>query len=128
MRPMFRSRLLQQPRYSGTSFRHWPSQFSRSPGTLKSLYFFEPLVILDGQLYEAYLNLKNELNVKKITHIPICFGYVSVAYRHADEFSNYYVELVTLDYLANLIHNKDIWLDGIASTISHNIQNLSKHK
>lgn len=98
----------------------------RETSTFKSLFLFEPLVILDGQLYEAYLDSNNKLAVKRIHHIPVCFGYVSLSYKHADEFSDYYVEIVTLDELANLVHKKDIWLDGIAKSISGNTEKQTK--
>ena len=88
-----------------------------------SLVLLEPLIILDGQLFEAYLDSKNNLIVKSIKYIPMCFGYLSVAYRHAEHFGNYIVEAVTLDALSSFVSKKNRWLNGIKKTL---VNNLSK--
>ena len=86
-----------------------------------SLVILEPMIILDGQLYEAYLNVEKKLIVKKVNHIPVCFGYISLAYKHAEYFSNYIVEIVTVDALSRLVSKKRRWLEGIKEEIAKNI-------
>lgn len=87
----------------------------------RSVTFIEPVVILDGLLYEAYLNKDNEFIVNKISHIPVCFGYLSPAYSRSDYYGNYLVEVVTMDALSDLISKKMRWLNAMKRTIVKNI-------
>ncbi len=96
------------------------AKHSKPEPDVYSLDLFEPLVVLDGPLYEAYLDAEKNLTVAPVRHIPICFGYVSSAYKHAKGFGSYMVEVVTLEALPDLLARKDKWLDGLAITISQN--------
>lgn len=89
----------------------------------RDLTLVEPLVIVDGKLYEAYLDRTDKLVVSRVNHIPVCFGYLSPEYRHADFFGEYIVEIVTMDGISDLISNKMKWLHSIKRTI---VNNLSK--
>ena len=75
--------------------------------------FIDPIVVLDGLLYEYYLGHKNELELKEINHIPVSFGYISPAYKRYD----YLVDIVTLDELPNLLIKKRKWLEDIKCSI-----------
>ena len=75
--------------------------------------FVEPVVILDGLLYEAYLNDRAELELNEIGHIPVSFGYISSGYVHY----TYLVDVVTVRELANLVSSKEKWIAGIRDTI-----------
>jgi hypothetical protein len=44
-----------------------------------------------------------------------------MAYRHAEEFGNYIVEIVTIDELSKFISKKNRWLEGLKNIIAHNI-------
>lgn len=87
----------------------------------RDLTLVEPIVIVDGKLYEAYLGRTDKLIVSRVNHIPVCFGYLSPEYRHADFFGEYIVEIVTMDGLSDLISNKIKWLHSIKRTIVNNI-------
>ncbi len=87
------------------------------------LALFEPIIILDGQLFEAYLNSNNKTILKKINHIPICFGYISPQYKYAEWFGNYVVEITTLEELPKLLKSKKQWLEGIKNIMVQNINN-----
>jgi hypothetical protein len=87
----------------------------------RQLWLIEPMVILDGLLYEAYLDRHNRLVTDRVNHIPVCFGYVSPQYRRAEFSVEYVVEIVTMDALHELISKKMKWLDGIKRTIVNNI-------
>ena len=75
--------------------------------------FIDPIIVLDGLLYEAYLNQKNGLELKESGHIPVSFGYISPAYKRYD----YLVDIVTLDELPNLLIKKRKWLENIKRSI-----------
>lgn len=78
-----------------------------------SINFVDPIIVLDGLLYEAYLNQKNELEIKETSHIPVSFGYISPAYKRHD----YLVDVVTLDELPNLLTKKRKWLENIKCSV-----------
>ena len=78
-----------------------------------SINFIDPIIVFDGLLYEAYLNQKNELELKESSHIPVSFGYISPAYKRYD----YLVDIVTLDELPNLLIKKRKWLEDIKCSI-----------
>jgi hypothetical protein len=85
------------------------------------LWLIEPMVILDGLLYEAYLDRHNRLVIDRVNHIPVCFGYVSPQYRRAEFSVGYVVEIVTMDALPELISKKMKWLESMKRTIVSNI-------
>jgi len=87
----------------------------------RQLWLIEPMVILDGLLYETYLDKYNKLVTDRVNHIPVCFGYVSPQYRRAEFSVEYVVEIVTMDTLHELIPKKMKWLDSIKRTIVNNI-------
>jgi hypothetical protein len=87
----------------------------------RHLVFFEPIIILDGLLYETYLDRHNKLVTHRVNHIPVCFGYVSPKYSSGEFSPNYVVEIVTMDSLPKLISKKMEWLNSIKGTIVNNI-------
>lgn len=91
----------------------------------RQLWLIEPIVILDGLLYEAYLDRHNKLVTDRVNHIPVCFGYVSPQYRRAEFSIAYVVEIVTMDALHELILKKVKWLESIKRTI---VSNISKRE
>jgi hypothetical protein len=79
----------------------------------KSIEFFEPVIILSGAMYEAYLNIKNELELNEINHIPVLFNRISPKYyRH-----NYIIDVVTIKELPNLLTSKEKWINLIKENI-----------
>jgi len=79
--------------------------------------FVDPIIVLDGLLYEAYLNQKNKLELEETTHIPVSLGYISPAYKRQD----YLVDIVTLNELPNLLIKKRKWLEDIKCSIYEEI-------
>jgi hypothetical protein len=94
----------------------------------RDLTLVEPIVILDGNLYEAYLDSNDKIVVNEEKHIPVCFGYLSAEYRRTDFFGEYIVEIVTIDGLADLISNKMKWLNSMKRTIVNNISKKDEGK
>jgi len=78
------------------------------------LHFVEPVIILDGLLYEAYLDTKGDLVLRKINHIPVSFGYISGVY----ERYQYVVDLLTFEHLPTFLSSKRKWLHSLQSVFN----------
>lgn len=102
--------------------------FGPSVRKRRDLWLIEPITILQGLLYEAYLDKHNELITNRVNHLPVCFGYVSPQYRRAEFSANYVVEIVTMDGLSDLILNKMKWLNNMKRTVVNNISKKDKVK
>ncbi len=87
---------------------------------------YEPLVILNGRLFEAYLDVEDKLTIQEVNHIPISFGYLSNQYKHSEEFLDYVVEIVTIDKLSDLLVNKEKWLNSLMESIIKGKKNKTK--
>lgn len=83
--------------------------------------FIEPLVIIDGLLYEAYLDNKNELVINSTNCMAVCFGYLSSEYKRSDFYGNYLIEIVTMNGLSDFIDIKMNWLNSLKRNIVKNI-------
>jgi len=79
----------------------------------KSIAFFEPVIILSGEMYEAYLNKKNELELNEINHIPVFFNRISPKYNR----DNYIIDVVTIKELPHLLESKEKWINTIKEKI-----------
>jgi len=77
------------------------------------LYFFQPVIVLDGRLISAELNKRSEIEVSEIDMAAFKFSYASKAY----EKSYFRVDLVTVDglpkYVELLSKRQDSIVDGI---------------
>ena len=78
----------------------------------KSIEFFEPVIILNGIMCEAYLN-NNELELNEINHIPVLFNRISPKYNR----SNYLIDVVTVKELPNLLLDKEKWINAVKEKI-----------
>lgn len=85
--------------------------------TWRVLCIYEPLVILDGQMFEAFLDPAKRLVIQEATHLPIRFGYLSNNYRHSENSFGYVVEVVTIDKLNQLLIDKRRWLKSVMNSI-----------
>ena len=79
----------------------------------KSIEFFEPIVIFDGLMFEAYLNKQNELELDEINHIPVFFNRISPKY----DRNNYIIDVITIKELPNLLRSKVKWINTIKEKI-----------
>lgn len=84
---------------------------------IKQICFVEPVVVLNGLLYEAYLDKKDELELNEIDQILVSFGYISSEYQHR----HYLVDVVTVKELPNLLSSKKEWINGIKDIIVNNL-------
>lgn len=78
-----------------------------------SIEFFEPIVVFKGQMFEAYLNDQDELELNEIGHIPIVFNRISPNY---DRYG-YLVDIVKVEELSNLLAEKEKWFNDIIEKI-----------
>jgi hypothetical protein len=81
--------------------------------SVKELNFVNPMVVLDGDLFEAFLGEKSMEPPVKTEHIPISFGYLSPEY----EREEYLVDVVTLEGLESLAEKKRAWIEDIHSCL-----------
>ena len=79
----------------------------------KSIEFFEPVIVFKGQMFEAYLNDQDELELNEINHIPIIFNRISPNYDRHD----YLVDVVKVEELSNLLAEKEKWFNTIIKKI-----------
>ena len=94
---------------------------TEKPGSTDSiLYYYEPLIILSGQLFEASLNGRKELEVKKKEHMQMRFNYMSDYYK--ERTNGYIINIVTQDFLPTYIDNRTKQFDEIFEDIKHGIQ------
>lgn len=66
---------------------------------------YEPIVILDGPLFECYIEA-GELITEQASVIQYGLHYASPNYKH----EQYFVDIVTLDYLEIYLKKKEEWL------------------
>ena len=85
--------------------------------------FFEPIIVFDGQLFEAYINECDCLELNQINHIPVFFGYISSNYDRA----RYMVEIVTLEGFPELLSKKQKWIDDVRGTIERKLTTSSNN-
>lgn len=65
------------------------------------LTYVEPLVVLNGQLFEAYLGKNSNLEVKKTDFIQFRFNYISEYYKYRP--NGYILNIVTKEYLPQFL-------------------------
>ena len=80
----------------------------------KLIYLFEPIIIFDGDLYEAFLDEKDDIKLEKVNRILVSFDYKSPAYNRY----SYGVQIITLPELQNYILEKEKWLDSLGEIIN----------
>jgi hypothetical protein len=76
--------------------------------------FYTPLVVLDGKLFSACLDMKGEIELQEAQHIAYKFNYMSPSY----EQHSYLVDIVTLDGLSTYIDKQEGWLESMLKTLS----------
>jgi len=84
--------------------------------------FVDPVVILDGLLYESHLKDNNQFVLSEISHIPVSFRYVSKQYPRR----SYLAEIVTVDELPNLLLKKKDWIVNIKDSLINTLRKSSK--
>ncbi len=75
------------------------------------LYYYEPLIVLNGQLFEAYLNKEDELDIVNREHIQFRFNYLSDYYK--ERMNGYIINIVTKQFLPEYIKLRSMQFDKI---------------
>lgn len=60
---------------------------------------FEPLIVLEGNLVEAYLDAHEELELVERDYLQVKFNYKSPKYNKDDQFKRYIINIVKKSYL-----------------------------
>jgi len=69
----------------------------RDKSTDRLFTYIEPLIVINGQLFEAYLNENSELTLLNSSHLQFRFNYISESYKKRT--NGYIINIVTKDYL-----------------------------
>lgn len=75
--------------------------------------FYEPLVVIDGSLFECYLNEKQKMVVQKAKYIQYGLHYASPNYKA----HQYMVDIVMLKYLDEYLSLREEWVKNIYSSL-----------
>lgn len=75
------------------------------------LTFYHPVVVVDGPLYEVYLNENNEVVVSKINWIPVSYQYSSPQYSKEWSDTYFHCDIVQFDYMNTYLDLTQMWLE-----------------
>ncbi|MCK5040044.1 MAG: hypothetical protein KAR87_03690 [Candidatus Aenigmarchaeota archaeon] len=89
----------------------------------KLLEYYEPIIVVDGKLFEAYLDSKEELILKKTEYMQVSFNYLSPNYKNRQ--NGYMVQVMTKNYLTEFLNKRHKEFDIVANKI---LRIESKHE
>lgn len=69
------------------------------PANDKVFCYYEPIIILNGPLFEAYLKEDESIEVNQVEYTQVAFNYLSPNY----DSNRFIIQIVTLDYLPQFI-------------------------
>ena len=87
--------------------KEWEDYEKKDPTYLT---FYHPIVVVDGPLYEAHLNDKNELTVDEVDWIPVTYNYSSRAYSEYGSTS-WHCDIVSFKFFEEYLMKADNWLE-----------------
>lgn len=103
---------------------------SYNPKEYHFLGIFMPLIVVDGELYEAHLDDKGELVLEEKDFIPLRFAYSSPKYRRqfqsSSESLNYltfFPDIVTQRGLNSYLQKLDFWREVVFNEIQIQLDN-----
>lgn len=93
----------------------------------KLLYYYEPVIIFNGTLFEAYLNDDDCMEINEVNQLQVAFNYLSPNYA----CSKYIVQFVTVNSLSDFIKEKeetanDIFAALINKEMKYTINNVQE--
>ncbi|MBB6632617.1 hypothetical protein [Cohnella thailandensis] len=72
-------------------------------------YYYEPIIIFNGKLFEAYLNDEEAIEVTQVDYMQVSFNYLSPNY----DKGRYIVQIVTTDYLSKFLEETELKVNNI---------------
>lgn len=81
--------------------------------------FYTPLVVLDGCMFEAYLNDNDEIEIAESDFLTYSFNYASPSY----DSNSYLVDVVTVKGLDAYLSAQRKWIEGMVEAVKQNIEN-----
>ena len=82
----------------------------------KEIIFLDPIIVISGFLFEAFLNEQETIELNEIKHIIVYSDYNSPKYHEHQCI----IDIVTIDELPNLLTKKERWINGIYKEILKN--------
>lgn len=102
--------------YDISKFYHDMDKDAGEERTGYGMSVFIPVVLLDGNLFEAFLDEQGEVQLEERDHIPVAFSYSS--YKYDD--SRYYPEVITLNGLEGFAQKVGKWSQTIQAHAATN--------
>nr|WP_154958898.1 hypothetical protein [Paenibacillus xylanexedens] len=79
----------------------------------KLLYYYEPVIIFNGNLFEAYLDENNNIEVKQVDNMQLSFKYLSPNY----DGKRYTIQIVTFNTLPDFIEKTEKKINAISEKL-----------
>lgn len=86
--------------------------------TSYDVVFHTPVVVLDGELFECYLDSKGRLEIHESTHIAFRQNYLSEHYKE----DRYHVDIVTMSAFGNYLRAHEKWARSVFDALSAGIR------
>lgn len=82
-------------------------------------HFVEPVILIQGKLFEAYINENNEMQLEEAKYVQTYFNYLSPNYP-SESTSNTVVHVINKDYLEQFIHERNESLNSFFEDLISN--------
>jgi len=87
--------------------------------TDRLIEYFEPIIVVDGNLFEAYIDDKDKINLQEAEYIQAEFEYLSPNYNNEYDYTTNYVHIMKTEYLDTFIKEKEQILKDTYKAIKH---------
>ncbi|MBN2059343.1 MAG: hypothetical protein JW882_02905 [Deltaproteobacteria bacterium] len=78
-------------------------------GDIVEIHFVTPIVVVEGPLYECYLEYDGSLQLKQVNRIPYVLNYISPTYNDG----GYLVDIVNADALEEYARAHEAWISDV---------------
>ncbi|MDF9449914.1 hypothetical protein [Bacillus toyonensis] len=76
---------------------------SKDQSTDKIIDYYIPLIIIDGPLFEAYLDDKGEIQLEEVEYMQAAFNYLSPNYNIGSKYGSSIVHIIRFGYLEEFL-------------------------
>ncbi|RHW38166.1 hypothetical protein D1B31_15460 [Neobacillus notoginsengisoli] len=86
--------------------------------TERLISYYEPIVVIEGQLFESWLDNNEEIQIKESNYIQTSFNYISPNYYEKESINDHIVHIVRANYLEEFLKQKEKSLKNVFHWIS----------
>lgn len=76
---------------------------SKDQSTDRIIDYYIPLIIIDGPLFEAYLDDNGEIQLEEVEYIQAAFNYLSPNYNIGSKYGSSIVQIIRFEYLERFL-------------------------